>query len=229
MRNRTKLLLTALTAACVLATAVGTASARRFEISSQPIRLTWTSLRFTESTSAARPLEVRCPVTLEGSFHSKTISKVCGQLIGLITRAHLGPRRANCTFNNSVEDVRILNGGSGEGEETTSTLPWRILYVSFTGTLPRITRIRMKLLGIGFKLTALSTQCLYRSRETSPAFGEAMVNETTGEVTELAADRTRPIPKSSGGIICPSQFFVEGNARVTALETTTAITIKLVQ
>ncbi len=218
MSKHVKLLLTALTAAIVLGGVVGTASARRFETSNQLIRVVWSSLRFANSAAAEASQEVRCPVTLEGSFHSKTISKVCGQLVGLISRAAL--TRSACTFR-SITEVEIL--------PPSATRVWRILYVSFTGTLPIIRTIRVKLIAASFRLGVSGIQCLFESTNTSPALGDIELNETTGAVTGLRAISTSPIPKHEGGILCPGSLIFEGTGTVTQLGNTTAITIKLVQ
>ena len=223
MRNHSKLVLTALTAALVLAAAVSTASARRLQLSSQNITAKWTALTFS-SEGGGEGIEAICPVTLEGSFHSRTISKVSGQLVGYITRANL--TSASCTFRGGATHVQILNGTEG----TTTSLPWHIQYNSFTGVLPRITGVRLALIGAAFLIRAiLGVSCLYKSTQREPAFGTVEVNETTGAVTGLRADETRTIPLGVGGFGCPGSGFFLGRAAVTQTENAATITIRLVQ
>src|SRR5690242_2745255 len=120
MRTSVKLGLTALVAAFVLSSAVGTASARNLSVSQESIRATWTSLEFEGNIG----IPERCQLTLEGSFHSRTVAKSLGALIGVITRGAL-----ICT----------------NGRDTVSRLPWHVTYEGFTGELPAIRTIRILL------------------------------------------------------------------------------------
>lgn len=200
MRRHSKLLLVAVTTALVLAVGIGTASARRIETSSQAFRAVWTPLEFTGGVFA-----VRCSVTLEGSFHSKTLSKVEGQLVGYITRAAL---TSPCS--------------SGSATVLTAHLPWHIQYKSFTGTLPNITNITTKLIGAEFQVSQLGVTCLYITEAAEPAIG--IINVSAGTVTGLRADETAKINR----INCPEGGF-KGTAAVTVPGTTTPITVQLVQ
>jgi hypothetical protein len=221
MRNRTKVVMTALTAALALSVAVSSASARRIELSNQNIRAVWEVNSKLTLSNAEGGLTLACPVTLEGSFHSRTLSKVSGQLIGYVTRAFL--TRSGCVVTGGVEDIRILNGV----ETTTNTLPWHIRYDSFTGTLPNITSIRLQLVNASFVLTAFGVNCLYKSTTARPAFADTLV--TAGAVTGLRALSERFIPVFEGGFLCPEETRFTGTARVTLLGTTTAIRVRLVQ
>jgi len=69
MKTYVKLILAAATATGVLGASVSTASSRRIEVSVQRFHQAWASLAFGGQFS------IRCPVTLEGSFHSKTTSR----------------------------------------------------------------------------------------------------------------------------------------------------------
>jgi hypothetical protein len=226
MHNRTKLMATVVAVAIMLAAAVNTASARRIETSSQSFRAAWgaeNKLTF----AAAGGRSAICPVTLEGSFHSRTISKVSGQLIGYITRAAL--TQTACTFV-SVENAIILNGTERlpEGTTTTSTLPWHILYISFRGTLPTISSIRVSLRGASFLLRAAGVTCLYEATTANPAFGEIEVN-AEGKVTGLRAEEATRILKHSGSFLCPGEGTFAGTAHVTQQGNATAIFVRLVQ
>lgn len=206
MLTRSKLLLTGLLAALVLVAAVGTASANRLSISNKNIRAVWNKLNFTD---AGRVVNIECDVTIEGSFHVNTITKTRGALIGYISRA---PQPQNC-----------VGGGATILQES---LPWHVRYDSFTGTLPRLTGVRLQLVLAAFRLN-VGFECLYRSNATEPAFGIANV-ETNGLVTGLTADNTTTIPRVEGSIFCPASGRFENTGRVTLLGATTNISVRLI-
>lgn len=104
----TKHILTALIATAVLGALVANAAANRIALSTPSFRATWTNL---EWQAAGGLFTIRCPVTIEGSFHSNTISKVLEALIGYVTRAAVGAPAA-CT--------------GGTVTMLTSVLPWHI-------------------------------------------------------------------------------------------------------
>jgi hypothetical protein len=203
VRSTIPLSICATIATALLATAVGTAAARRFQISEQRFRTVFAPLTF--GAEGQQPLV--CRVTLEGSFHSRTFSKVVGALLGYITAAEM----TNCTS----ETARVLK----------ETLPWHILYVSFTGTLPNISSIRIDLRNLSFLVRAFGfASCLYRTEEAHPAMGELLLS--VGAAREVRIDETSKIP---GAGICPEIFF-QGRAEVFVLgSTTTRITVRLVQ
>lgn len=210
MTNSGKILLAGLAATLLLAVAVGSASARRIETSEQHFLAIWTLLNFNEA-GGGTPIE--CPVTLAGSFHSKTLSKVCGQLVGYVTEAHVA--EASC----HNERARVL----------PETLPWHIQYNSFTGTLPNITSIKTTLIGAAFLVRAFGfISCLYRTSQAQPAVG--IINVVSGTATSLRADETRNITSQTGG--CPagnfggtSELFVQESPGLTS----TRIAVRLVQ
>jgi hypothetical protein len=227
MRTRTRILLSALTAALVLASAISTASARRLELSTQNIRVTWTGANSLTFEGGIAGAEVICEVTIEGSFHSRTLSKVSGQLIGYITSAMV---KRPCIKNNAW----VLNGSERlpEGAVTTTTLPWHILFVSFTGVLPRIESIRLSLINAGFLVrvvTILGTlNCLYKSSAAQPMLGDVAVTET-GQATTLSPDPTVPIPWIAG-TGCPNEGTLAGTGAVRQQgSTTTLVIVRLVQ
>jgi hypothetical protein len=115
LRNSPRSLAAILASALLLAAAASSATARSLSVSNQNIRVTWSSLEFVSGVT------LRCRVTLEGSLHSRTITKRLGTLIGAITRATFDER--NCT--------------NGTLRPRTETLPWHITYEGFTGTLPQ--------------------------------------------------------------------------------------------
>lgn len=185
MQNTTKLVFAGLAATILMSLAVGSASARRIETSEQGFLARWT----TESPLifSAAGNRVSCPVTLEGSFHSKTLSKVCGQLVGHISTAQVPPASPPCQ--------------GGTATALTETLPWHIQYVSFAGTLPRITRIRLQLVGARFAITAGGVTCLAGTTQAHPAVSDVNVSATTGEATSLRALPEFTIPLG-GEFIC---------------------------
>ncbi|HEX7291738.1 MAG TPA: hypothetical protein VF250_11495 [Conexibacter sp.] len=131
-----------------LGTLVSTATARNFSTTSQTWRATYRSL---EIRRIAEVEAVRCPLTIEGSFHSRTFAKSVGALIGYITRAVVG----TCEFGSAT----IL----------PLTLPWHIQYASFSGILgARITSIRANMVNFGMNVREAFTTCLFRSTATEP-------------------------------------------------------------
>src|SRR6185436_11338861 len=122
MLRTTRLITACVMAASALTIAVGTAAAGRLSLNPRTFRATWTGLEFT-SASLFGANTLRCPVTIEGSFHSATIQKRPGALIGHVTRATMFSAR--CT--------------GGTFTVLQNTLPWHVTYEGFAGALPRIT------------------------------------------------------------------------------------------
>jgi hypothetical protein len=172
MHKRSKLLLVGLAAAMLLSMAVGNASARNLSLNEQSFRAVWTPLEFVAGGNT-----VKCNVTLEGSFHYRTIVKRADALIGFITRAIAN----TCT--------------GGSATVLTATLPWHLPYEGFSGTLPNITDIRIKLVGASFNVfpTGAPRACLARTTTANPARGIANVG-AGGRVTNLQAEPGASIP-----------------------------------
>jgi hypothetical protein len=213
-----KILLTALTAALVLGAAVSTASARRIEVSNQSFRAVWTSLEFTGREPFGGTLIVRCPVTLEGSLHSRTLSKVSGQLIGYVTNAQVRGEEPPCE--------------GGTATILSETLPWHIRYDSFRGTLPTITGVRVQLINASFLININpGIPCLFSSTTARPAFG--IIEITGGVATKLRADETSQIPRFNAPLnsgFCPAEGSFKGTAELFLQgSTTTRINVRLVQ
>jgi hypothetical protein len=208
MRTRSKLLLGGLTAALILAAAVSTASARRIEISNQRFLALFPELTF--AAEGFNP--VICPVTLEGSFHSRTISKVSGQLIGYVTSAFV--RESACA--------------GGQARVLAERLPFHLRYDSFSATegLPRIRLLITQLVGGAFRIANEIAGCLYTTTAARPARGNLERDVTTGIVRTLTALPESTIP---GTFPCPTGHF-EGTAEVFLQGSlTTRITATLVQ
>jgi hypothetical protein len=143
-----------LAAAGMMAAAVGTASATRLSTSSQGIRAAWTNVEF-----IASGINVRCPVTIEGTLHSSTISKVSGILLGYVTRAIFG--EASCA--------------NGRARTLPESLPWHIQYLGFNAAagLPEIEKVNVAVLGGTWlalvNILGSNVSCLYRTTAAEPA------------------------------------------------------------
>lgn len=212
MRTRSKLLFAGLTAAIVLSAAVGSASANRLSVSEPRFRATWTALRLTAAEAT-----IECPVTLEGSFHSATIRKVVGALVGHVSRASVrgSTGAGNCT-----------NGSATIFQES---LPWHLQYLGFTGTLPRPTAVRLWLVGARFRVdpSGALPPCNATTTRENPAVGD-ILTEANGLVTGLRALREFEIPLESG--LCPfgGDGRFEGTGSVTRLGSAGNISIRLI-
>ena len=211
MPTRSKLALAALAAATLLGLALSSASAGNLSVSNRQFRAIWSPFRmFGEGGIEA---EVRCPVTIEGSFHSSTTHKVLAALVGYVSRAISGAGSA-CA--------------GGSATMLSETLPWHVTYQGFSGTLPRITRIRLFVRRVAFIVEpGLSIRCLYRENGTAQAASEAIV-EASGGIPGLEADEAIRLPLFSGGGFCPSEVGGAGTASVTVLGATTHITVRLI-
>jgi hypothetical protein len=213
MRTRRKLPLAGLVAMAVVCFAVGIASARRIQISNQRFVLIWTSLNF-EATGSS----ISCPVTLEGSFHSSTISKVSGQLIGYVTSAKTQGTQPPCV--------------GGTFRWLTETLPWHVRYRSFIGVLPNISAIFLQIIGVSGRITETGTtvECLGRSLPEKP-WVMLLDIEVSGVGRTARSDETRGIPLG-GGFLCEfaGEAHISGSAEMFLQgSTTTRIVFRLVQ
>jgi len=209
MRTIVKLSLAALTAAALLASLVGSASARSFSVTNRNFRAVFRPLTFQEPFNFFR---VTCNVTMEGTFHENTIPKVLETLLGYVTR---------------VGVTHPCTGGEGwawngtEGALTgASSLPWHIRYQGFTGTLPNITTIRVNLIRPKFSIN--NGICL----GTYQPAAQRGILEITGGTTRIRADESQIISRIEGN--CPEGRFAGTSEVVTLLGTTTAITVSLI-
>ncbi len=210
MHAHVRLLLAGLAASLLLSLGISSASANNLSASNGRIRIVWESLQLA-STSEAIP-RVNCPVTLEGSFHSATIRKVSGALVGVVSRATIVP--TTCTGGT----VTILQ----------EALPWHARYVSFSGTLPNITGVTLATVGAKWRFTAGGNTCGATSTAASPGVG--IMNVVSGRVTSLTAESRSNIP-FEGSFLCESSIgraIFAGAGTVTALGTATPITIRLI-
>jgi hypothetical protein len=208
MRNYVRVLAVLVCAPVFVAVVAGTAFGRRIEVNNQGFRIAWRSLRFFSGEGTP---DLTCPVTMEGSFHSRTISKVSGQLVGYITRVTVAPQtEPPCTYTNGASRLVILN----------EMLPWHLRFDSFTGTLPAIRTLKWQIIGAGFSITTPFGPCLYKSTTARPLDFYFFLTETEGRGTS--------IPLSIGGG-CPEFETVEGIDTLTVLNSTAALALRLVQ
>jgi hypothetical protein len=206
MRQERMRLLGSLLGALVAALATGSASANRLSYSHQAFRITWASLTF--SGSAGGP-PITCAVTLEGSFHARTLTKTADALVAHITSGTVG----SCQ--------------EGAATILRSSFPWHVQYVSFSGTLPSIGSIRHHLIGAGFQFEpGLGIVCLAQSTQEEPAAGDA-TREAGGSITSLNANSEPPIPVS--GALCPESGRFTGSGEVFVQGSTTQrVTLSLI-
>lgn len=226
MRKSVKLCFTALTAAGLLASVVATTSARNLSVSNQNIRVAWALLDF------GSPLvTIRCPVTLEGSLHSRTIVKRVGTLIGYITAAIV--RRGGSCRNGEAWSANGVETHPRLGR-LANTLPWHITYEGFVGTLPNITQILVLLRGARFKVhTIFDTLCLFGKPEDNIT-GRLIRDPATRAITGLEPveprNRATLVEELGESTLCPAQgtFANERPGVVTLLGNTTRITVTLI-
>jgi hypothetical protein len=181
-------------------------------MSSQRFLVIWPLLSF--ETGAAT---ISCPVTLEGSFHSATVAKISGSLLGNTTNATIRGGRAEC---NETGTARVLS----------ETLPWHIRYDRFIGALPNITEIRLQLVGARFMIrTNGGLECLAGSTARDPAMGY-VVRDAGGIARRVRADEGATLPLG-GGFLCEiaGNANYRGTAEVFVQVSTTRIVVTLVQ
>jgi hypothetical protein len=202
--SRCKHLAAATTAALILGALVGTASAAHLSSSTSNFRIVWTSLELESGVT------VRCPVTIEGSIHSRTFVKTANALIGYITKAIFS--EASCV--------------GGKARALTENFPWHIPYSSFSGNLPTIAKVRFNL--IGMRLLVLATfpiigevSCLYTSETGHPATLE-LNRETGGGITSTTAGG-----RINGTGVCP-EGSLRGSGATTTLGTSLVASITLI-
>jgi hypothetical protein len=220
MRTSVKLILSALAASVLLAALVSTASARNLSVSNQNIRATFTRLELAVSESVA----IRCRVTLEGSFHTRTIAKAAA-LIGAITKVAVD--QSNCTMGTGA----AFNGVDRyNGTTTPNTLPWHLSYVSFAGTLPNITSIRVGLSRFRFGIRDSSGLCTgqYGNETDSVQADAALSARAISSLTPVEGSNNATLIRRDGGLLCPSPGRLRSAGTVTLLGATTLITVTLI-
>ncbi len=216
MRLHARASLAGLAAALVLAVAVGTASGRRLEFSEQHYRAVWSNFVFI-SEGTGPTFRISCAVTMEGSFHSKTISKVSGLLIGYVTDVEV---KRPCSGGG---EAWALNGFEvRNGMRVGNTLPWHESYRSFTGTLPNISGMKTYVVAQAFQIeTTAMLACLYQATTAQPAFYIDFFREQSAD-----EEGVEGIPLVSG-LGCPPRLALSGAGRLTNIAGT-GMTLRLV-
>jgi hypothetical protein len=210
-----KLILAALMAILAMALAVTSATAGRLRSSSQTFRIVWAALKF----GAIEIGTIDCPVTFEGSFHSTTIRKTTGALIGAVTRS-------------------IVKGDSCTGGRATmlaESLPWHVTYETFTGTLPTITSVFLLLRRYALQVettVVIPLICLYRD-QNRPEENQVLKLRVgaSGQVTTVTIDPfiNRYVSFWSGSVGCPRRATFEEQGELYVLgSSTTRISITLI-
>jgi len=223
MRTTHKLLLTTLTTALLLASAITTASARNLSTSNINFRVTWRELDFGGGL-------VRCELTLEGSFHYRTIVKRERALIGLVTRATI---RRPCAAGEVWADngIEVVLEGTERARLSNASLPWHLTYEGFTGTLPNITSTEFLLRNLSF-VVSTSGLCLARYGKTEDNLTASIArNISTAESTTLTpvAEKNRTSRREViSGAFCPLAGALTGEGNVTLLGNTTRIRLILI-
>jgi len=223
MLTRSKLVLSCLAATLLLGAAVSTASATRLSLSGTSFRITWdrtlpnaTDLTFAPTIGAP----VTCPVTLEGTFHSATITKTANLLIGHVTRANVGT---------STGTTAVCERGNAT--ILTATLPWHVQYSSFGGILPSMTEITLRFINASFQIRNELATCLARTSTTEPGVDIADVTNptTTRELLFLRANDTRPITLREGSFGCGAATAIfRGTGAVTLLNSSARPLLRLI-
>jgi hypothetical protein len=188
-----KIILAALAALLVLALGGGTAAALR-SISvvggARTVTATSRALTFTEEEGNFR---VICEVILEVRLNAAA-GKAVGSSVG-------------------SANVRTRNCSGGSVVVLPRNQPWAITFVSFTGTLPNITSVRLEIRRAEFLLEAFFgiARCLYSGNAQGTTGGG------TNRITEIRADERRLLPLASealSGVTCPRNGIFRGTFTV---------------
>jgi hypothetical protein len=204
MPRRITSLLAILSAIAVLAIASSLASADRLAFNNGTFRIVWAVVQF-EGTG-----NVECPLTLEGTYHSIVVTKLFDSLIGHVTRA----ATAAC--------------GSGSLAILGETLPWHVRYSSFDGTLPEITQVSIRIVGMGMAIdpAGLVPTCRFTTEAAEPGMLQ-LVREASGTIVAAAWDPSFTIAESDP-FFCLSQMSLVGTGEYMILGRTTRVDITLI-
>jgi hypothetical protein len=230
MHKRMKLLLTALIAVFACSLPAGSASANRsIEVRGGPQVQAHARLRFL-GTEGAASTEILCDITLLRTITSR-IPKIPGTLFGKVTGILINrggttrcPACGHGSFIREVHDIVPLectHSEAGDGIlrwNCSRARPelWKLIYLSFQGTLPRITGINFRIRGIKFNLVLLepfggTLECLYEGE----GHGLIVVNADSTITRARAVRELTSLRRVSGrGFGCPAAGTFEGEFRV---------------
>lgn len=160
-----KVVLAAFAAMLLLALGTGAASANRSISLTPTTGQSAVSRALTFSSPEVEGFEVICEVTLTMEEIVRAASKTAGSRIGNIIDA----RVAGC------------RNGTATVLAPTRAAPWNTTYVSFTGTLPNITSVRLELRGAAFLVSAAGglSRCLFRGNPQGDTVGGLRVTGFT--------------------------------------------------
>ena len=162
------------------------------------------ALRSIETGFEGESSEFRSSGTLTFTEAEGTFRVVCS-VIKVLGIGRAIPKTIGAVFGH-VHSIRVAVCTGGTLRVLTTNLPWPIRYVSFTGTLPNIREVRLKIEGMEFLLEVFFGlgRCLYQG-------GPQMV--TRGNpIREDARDSTVAIPLlvNLGGTACPASVIEMG-------------------
>jgi hypothetical protein len=166
MRFRVRALMLGALVIVVLSATVTPVSANRLSLSTdwttRAWRGTWANLTFRSAEGAT----AICLLTLEGSFHTNTFTKTRSTLVGYVTDDRATELECHALRRN---------------------LPWHIQYEAFSGTLPNITNVTLRLIGVelSFRPEGWPGFCLIRSTEANPLI-QSLTRESGGAITSAA-------------------------------------------
>lgn len=213
MRSYVRLLLTALVASLALSIAVGSASAgRSIEVRNAGGGVSATS-RLTLRGERAESLQVICDITLLRTI-STLIPKITGVLIGGVTGIKIEQTSCRNSLGGGANVIPL--GAREDGRRlqwTVNSSPlWKLIFLTFAGTLPDVTRIDFAIEGTQFNLlvrSIVTVECLYQGR----AFGE--IELSARRVVRARASATTRLPLIRGGELCPRNGSFQGTFAVT--------------
>jgi hypothetical protein len=194
-----KALLGGAVAALLLSAIASPSSANRLSLSTREWQATWREMGVTGGFG-----RTTCTLTLEGELHSRTFSKTRSALIGYIGGAN--------------------TGGCGAFPATVlrEALPWHLQYEAFSGTLPNITAVTLKIIGFEFKIReSFGIECLFRSTEARPLL-DRLNREAAGGV------RSTTLSGTLRSEACGLEFAFEGTTTSFTVPPPPPITLRLI-
>jgi len=213
--------LTVLVAALAVACAVGSSSAREFSISHRGIRATWASLEFRAEFGT-----IRCPVTIEGSFHANGFGKTVGNLIGAVFGANVQQEACVGGRVSAFNGTEPYNGGTAP-----QTLPGHYTFFAYSGTLPNVTAVYLELSRNRWGVRDSGGFCTGQYGTAEDRLRLGFNREAGGRITSVetvAASNRLTLFRRDGGFLCPPRGEVLGTGQVAAQGTTTRIALTLI-
>jgi len=136
-------------------------------------------------------LTITCEVTRYISLH-RTISKAALSLAGIVGR------------------VEVRGCRNGTLRVLPALLPWHMQYQSFSGVLPNITGIRMRVIGLGWLIEAHAglVRCLYVGNV------EPELSIVAGSITTIAYREASIRLFETLSLGCPSEMRMTGTLRM---------------